>query len=867
MTNISWKLLDEGLVRSCSLPYTALLQLYDVPTNALLTADLARRRQLKAAFKSLEATACREVAGCVDAVVRHKLLDLKRAAHQHDATKIHTVLTKIKAAGISLPAAVLTAANAAIAAAENVLSPEVLRELLLHSTKQERALLGKIVREQGIDSAVSVTSVSAAKAIRNLGIDHRMSAKQLARAHRTALGYVIRSATRTVPFSTLCTIAPFQFSPASAHLSDPHIPAATQAIAQWNVYAMSQIFSAIKQDFELIATLPIRVNPDALSEDAHCVLPRCSVEYLGHVGDRDLAVYREERRVVDSQGLFGKVMALAASAADSGEYTCGQLAAELSGCTGLSASQAQCIVLDAIRISALVVPDLDLSPSTAVSPQPIVGHLAQGTEKAVSVARIISHIAAGCKAVASIRAFELKHAQVLKLTRLLESLRQLVNPGIPVFHTSVYEDGVGKASTVSAHVTESCNALDWSTLAHLVDLLDVRQVERSLFEKFVSDKFPRGEICHNVPAVVNGFVSEVLTPLRQIDIEAVNENDLKSTAALPLGKAWKWIRARRHFLARIAAVRSNAAGPVDVRALLNDYLPLMRSRTYPFRSLNAYVQQDAEGELVINRTLGGPGFPWSRFAHAIPDSAAHAWSELADRSSNAGVQLVELTAGKVVSNLNAHPDTYQASLIIPGHPRESIKTNDIRLADTQLTYCGAKGRLQLFDAQGTELFPAYMGYITDRGLPLSTQTLMLLAPPAHCSLDFFPPPTSEVVRQARLLLGDVVIARESWIFPVLSASMNIPDSLEESLVWWRTMSQHHELPSCGVLRTFDIREGVNKGQFYDAQIMGTILNLIRTLRNAHYGFVIEEFFPRISSSDVAQEYIVTGTHDSLKEGI
>lgn len=228
--------------------------------------------------------------------------------------------------------------------------------------------------------------------------------------------------------------------------------------------------------------------------------------------------------------------------------------------------------------------------------------------------------------------------------------------------------------------------------------------------------------------------------------------------------------------------------------------------------------------------------------------------------------LVELTAGKVVSNLNAHPATYPTTLLIPGHPRKTTRPSDIRLADTQLAYCASSGRLQLFDAHGTELLPAYMGYITDRGLPLSTQALMLLAPPMHCSLDFFPRTSSEIVHQARLLLGDVVLARESWIFPASSTSMDIPCLLEEALVWWRSIARHHDLPECGVLRTFDAHGVVGKGQFYNSQIMGTITNLIRALRNAHYGFVIEEFFPHVGASGVAQEYIVTGTR-SLKEGI
>lgn len=866
MTTIPWKLLNESLVRSCSLPYEALQQLCDAHTDALLTADLDQRLRVDAALDALGSEARQDVAGCTNTVLRRALLDLKRAAHHHDVRKVRALLAKATSAGVLLPASVATAADTAITAAEKVLSAEQLHDVLMRSKKRERDCLGKIARDQGVDSAVLVTSVPAAKAIRNLGADRAMSAKQLARAHRTALGYVIRSATRTVPFSALCTIAPSQLSHTSRHPDESHTPASVHTIARWNVYAMAQIFSAMKQDFGFIATLPVLVNPDALSENGHCALPRCSVEYLGHVGDRDLAVYREERRVVDSNGLFGKVMALAASAPQNHEYTCEQLAAELSARTGLSKAQTKCIVLDAIRISALVVPTLDLSPSTAVSEQPIVTHLARGSEKAASAAHLIARIAEGCNAVASISDFDRRHTQILDLAHHLDSLRRLVDPSMPMFHTHVYEDGVGKESTIPSPVADSCTALDWDALADLVDLLDVRQAERALFEEFVSAKFPRGEICHDVPTVVNSFVAEVLTPLRQVDIEAVDENDLKSTASLPLGKAWEWIRARRRFLARVTELRNNAAGPVDIRNLLTDYRSLVQSRRYPIRSLNAYVQQGNEAKVVINRTLGGPGFPWSRFAHAMPDSAARAWSELSDYASDAGVTLVELTAGKVVSNLNTHPPTYPTTLLIPGHPRKTTRASDIRLADTQLVYCASSGRLQLFDARGTELLPAYMGYITDRGLPLSTQALMLLAPPMHCSLDFFPRTSSEIVHQARLLLGDAVLARESWTFPTSSTSMDIPCLLEEALVWWRSIARQHDLPECGVLRTFDAHGVVGKGQFYNSQIMGTITNLIRALRNAHYGFVIEEFFPHVGASGVAQEYIVTGTR-SLKEGI
>lgn len=866
MTTISWKLLNEALVRSCSVPYEALRQLCDAPTDALLTADLDQRLRVDAALDALGSAARQDIAGCTHTVLRHTLLDLKRAAHHHDVRKVRALLAKATSAGVRLPAGVTTAADTVITAAENVLSSEQLHKVLMSSKKRERECLGKIARDLGVDSAVLAASVPAAKAIRKLSTDCAMSAKQLARAHRTALGYVIRSATRSVPFSALCAIAPSQLSHASLHSDETLAPTSVHTIARWNVYAMAQIFSAMKKDFGFIATLPVLVNPDALSEHGHCALPRCSVEYLGHVGDRDLAVYREERRVVDSNGLFGKVMALAASAPQNHEYTCEQLAAELSARTGLSKAQTKCIVLDAIRISALVVPTLDLSPSTAVSEQPIVTHLARGSDKAVSAARLIARIAEECNAVASISDFDRRHTQILDLAHHLDSLRRLVDPSMPMFHTHVYEDGVGKESTIPSSIADSCTALDWEALADLVDLLDVRQAERALFEEFVSAKFPRGEICHDVPALVNSFVAEVLTPLRQIDIEAVDENDLKSTASLPLGKAWEWIRARRRFLAHVAALRSNSAGPVDIRDLLIDHRPLVQSRKYPLRSLNAYVQQGDKAKIVINRTLGGPGFPWSRFAHAMPDSATRAWSELSDYASDAGVKLVELTAGKVVSNLNAHPATYPTTLLIPGHPRKTTRASDIRLADTHLAYCASSGRLQLFDTHGTELLPAYMGYITDRGLPLSTQALMLLAPPMHCSLDFFPRTNSEITHQARLMLGDAVLARESWIFPTSSIFMNIPCLLEEALVWWRSFSRYQGLPECGVLRTFDAHGVVGKGQFYNSQIMGTITNLIRALRNAHYGCVIEEFFPLVGESGVAQEYIVTGTR-SLKEGI
>ncbi|AEX79583.1 hypothetical protein CDHC03_1856 [Corynebacterium diphtheriae HC03] len=188
MTTTSWKLLNEALVRSCSVPYEALRQLCDAPTDALLTADLDQRLRVNAALDALGSAAHQDVAGCTNTVLRRALLDLKRAAHHHDVRKVRALLAKATSAGVRLPAGVTAAADTVITAAENVLSSEQLHKVLMSSKKRERECLGKIARDWGVDSAVLAASVPAAKSIRKLSTDCELSAKQLARTHRTALG-------------------------------------------------------------------------------------------------------------------------------------------------------------------------------------------------------------------------------------------------------------------------------------------------------------------------------------------------------------------------------------------------------------------------------------------------------------------------------------------------------------------------------------------------------------------------------------------------------------------------------------------------------------------------------------------------------
>ncbi|MFE3494774.1 lantibiotic dehydratase [Streptomyces sp. NPDC059175] len=407
---------------------------------------------------------------------------------------------------------------------------------------------------------------------------------------------------------------------------------------------------------------------------------------------------------------------------------------------------------------------------------------------------------------------------------LLEAQRELgaAEPSLP--GTLLYEDvGTGGTALCGPDVLRGETGRSLRAVEDVLPLFDLTLPQRITLTGFFVARYGRGGRCDDLLGLVHDFHEDFFDQYVSFTAQrsAFDEQGEYRPEENWLGQEEMTAldRARRHFHSGMRALWHDAGAggakeieiPEPLLSGAAEHLAPLAGRFVP-RSHHVQLSRPPGGRplLVLNRSYGGPAFPFSRFTHLFdsgPDGHGDAPS-LCDvlRAETAarrppGAVFAEVTGGPVTSNLNLHGRLTDHRIVCPGEGGGVPEGSRIPLEDLFVEHDPEEGRLVLRSRRlGREVVPVYLGYLVPLALPEIPRTLLLLSPSTLSPFDVWAGvPEGEAVdgvtHRPRVRHGDVVVARRSWTAraDTLPARPTGAGEAEHYLAW-RRWQRTHGLP-------------------------------------------------------------------------
>ncbi|MFB7937662.1 lantibiotic dehydratase [Streptomyces sp. NPDC056049] len=400
-------------------------------------------------------------------------------------------------------------------------------------------------------------------------------------------------------------------------------------------------------------------------------------------------------------------------------------------------------------------------------------------------------------------------------------------PTLP--QTLLYEDvSAGDAVTAGAELLGGETGRALRAVEGVLPLFDLTLPHRITLHGFFLARYGRGGRCDDLLGLVHDFHEDLFDQYLSFTAGRVafdadgtyvpEENWLGQPALRSLDEA------RRRFAAGMREAWERDGGAEELRlpaSLLSGVAAELAPVTGDFVPRSHHLQVDLGGgadghRVVLNRSYGGPAFPFSRFTHVFDGEAegeggsgvgegraglsARLREELRERQPE-GAVFAELTGGPVTSNLNLHGRLTDHQIVCPGETSTVPAEARIELDDLSLTHDEETDRLVLRSRRlGRRVIPVYLGYLVPVALPAIPRTLLLLSPSTMAPADVWGgvpvgPAVDGVTRRPRVTHGDVVLARRAWTAETAVLPVRRPGG-DESAWWlgWRRWQRTHGLP-------------------------------------------------------------------------
>ncbi|MFF9145792.1 lantibiotic dehydratase [Streptomyces sp. NPDC014861] len=398
-------------------------------------------------------------------------------------------------------------------------------------------------------------------------------------------------------------------------------------------------------------------------------------------------------------------------------------------------------------------------------------------------------------------------------------------PTLP--QTLLYEDvSAGEAVTAGAELLGGETGRALRAVEGVLPLFDLTLAHRITLHGFFLARYGRGGRCDDLLGLVHDFHEDLFDQYLSFTAGRVafdadgsyvpEENWLGQPALRSLDEA------RRRFAAGMREAWERDGGAEELRlpaSLLSgvaaELAPLSGDFVPRSHHLQIGLGRGTDGpRVVLNRSYGGPAFPFSRFTHVFDGGgegtdgggaaraglSARLREELRERQPE-GAVFAELTGGPVTSNLNLHGRLTDHQIVCPGETSTVPEEARIELDDLCLTHDEETDRLVLRSRRlGCRVIPVYLGYLVPVALPAIPRTLLLLSPSTMAPADVWGGvpegrAVDGVTRRPRVVHGDVVLARRAWTAGTAVLPARRPGG-DESAWWleWRRWQRAHGLP-------------------------------------------------------------------------
>jgi hypothetical protein len=391
-------------------------------------------------------------------------------------------------------------------------------------------------------------------------------------------------------------------------------------------------------------------------------------------------------------------------------------------------------------------------------------------------------------------------------------------PAATLPQTLVYEDT--RASDVVLEIgTRRWTELVGRSLRELSSVMpvfDISLAHRLTLKGFFLARFGAGGTCDDLLTLVRDFHEDIYdeyvrTAMRRTRF-AEDGSYVKQDNWLHVPEIAALDRARAAFVDGMRELWSANLDSGKKLDLGHDVLARAAEELLPLgaelRPQGYFLQVAWQGDqilAVLNRSIGGLSFPFSRFTHCFEDIGAAPLADLLRESLRdvqpEGAVFAEIVGGVASTNLNLHGRLTDYQIVCPGEQSSLPLDNQLALEDLFIRHDVANGRLVLRSRRlDCEVIPLYLGYLMPMALPEIPRTLLLLSPLSLAALDLWGgvpegPDDQGVTTRPRVQYGNLVLSRRSWSAD--TGALPVRATFQQETDWllaWRRWQLTHGVP-------------------------------------------------------------------------
>jgi hypothetical protein len=732
------------------------------------------------------------------------------------------------------------------------------RDVLAEEVAAARRELRRVATETDLRCGIQLSSPSLDQYLDDyLRCGDGPLSKRQRRIERSLLEYLLRTACKTSPFSTLTAITAGELAEADGRTLTASVNGwVKRGSTRLNIAVLARLSELLTADPQVRRDLPVRAT-------SGLQVHRDQVRYLrklrGANGDADAAVTLDA--VHETLFFLSGGTALADVLTVFGDGTTLRFADAVRRLCAMDAErpqeEAERYLAQLLGLGLLVVPDLHIDIHDADP----VGSYSNGLRRlgagwAHDIADLVEHIGAdvGRFADADVR----RRRELLARVResVARTYRLVGRDDTPVLRTLVYED------TTLPGVSVTGDAVAWNRwltpglgrLARLLPAFDGNLVRRLVTKGFFRVRYGEGGRCEDFLSFAHQFNEDFYNNFNQ---RLMRHQRFDGTVVHGYDNWFRQEEIERIDRARAAVAqemrlryRSACATGADIE-LDESFVTGVESllpRPERLRSVSFFLQLAENGTedplVAVNRIYSGLTLLFSRFAHCFDDDLTASLSRSLNDVVPPGAVFAELKGGYDTTNLNLHPVVTPYEVVCPGETSFRPSHEQIPVEDLVVEHDPVTDRLRLRSRRlGVEVIPVYLGFLLPMALPEVQQVLLNFSCTTMVQLDLWegtgiPEGGSGVLPRVRL--GNLVLQRRSWRFGADQVPPAVPgQSDQECYLAWREWQRAAGLPR----HVFAGLGGERKPQYVDFDSYACVRLLETAVRRSASAVVLTEMLP------------------------
>lgn len=674
------------------------------------------------------------------------------------------------------------------------------QDILMQEVVRKRAMLKEVIDTPDFRKGILLSSSLLDEAAAGyIGYDNQRLNREARTVERSLVEYLLRTAYKTSPFSTLTSVCAGTIESSSAgDIRDMNFQVAhmeKRSFPKLNVALLSRLSSLLLSDApnDVRREFPVRVTSSWWRQGSRIkyLRRRQNVEEIDANAPTILDIIHEHIFSLPAGHLQEDLLAVMR---EGREAKLTELIEELCtyGSSNRSEQEVEAYLLRLLKLGFLLVPNLqiDIHNGNPLAQYrkgllqlsiPLTDGLADELEK---IERLVDSYS---------------EASVTERRELLATLKQQVRqcyallgqPDPPLPRTLLYEDTTLEPSEL-AIPERKWNAVLTSLgeLEQLLPIFDASLPQKLITRGYFQAKYGVAQRCDDFLLFADTFNADYfeqylrdMASRKTLDSEGRfnrHENHFHQPEISKIDEARQVVAEYVHnAYTRMQSTPTVKRGELilgedflaTTSALLPDHGEILQSNTF----FSQFARVNGEPLLVVNQVYAGLTLMFSRFAHCFTDGNSQVVQTLRTTLESlqpGGAVLAELKGGYDATNLNLHPVVTPYELVCPGELSTRPQEQQIPLADLYVQDDLQENRLRLYSRRlGKEVIPVYLGFLVPMLLPEVQQILLNFSCLSMCAFNLWngvkvDDSEDGLTFYPRLRYKHVVLQRAMWKMPV-----------------------------------------------------------------------------------------------------